>query len=298
MDRHTQQNSKVVTEDSFVTEWDMWYNELHDHNCGLTLKVDRVLESTSSEFQTIDVIHNRVFGKLLVLYGSLMVCDNDHNAYNEMIAHVPLFSHPSPKNVLVIGGGDCGTITEVMKHPEVESGTMCEIDSKVVDVAKRHFPLLTEGLSDPRARLLFQDGKEFVADTTEKFDVIILDLSDPVGPALDLFQRRFHESVSGRLSEDGILVAQAESPYFNRKALKAMYRNLSDIFPLVRVFTCFMPIYPSGYWGFIYCSKKYDPLEDFDEERYDRLAPKTRYYNKETHRAAFALPQFLKDLLA
>jgi spermidine synthase len=174
---------------------------------------------------------------------------------------------------------------------------MCEIDKKVVEVSKKHFPYLTEGLSDPRANLVFSDGKKFIEDTDLKFDIIILDLSDPVGPAADLFQKKFHRKVFDQLNDDGILVAQAESPYLNQTTLKAMYTNLDDIFPLVRLYTCFMPIYPSGLWAFAFCSKKYDPLRNFDRERFDRLSLKTRYYNAETHLSAFSLPQFIKDLL-
>jgi spermidine synthase len=234
---------------------------------------------------------------MLVLYGSLMVCDNDNNAYNEMITHVPLFAHPSPKKVLIIGGGDCGALTEVIKHPEVEECRMCEIDEKVVEVAKRHFPYLTEGLSDSRANLVFEDGKKFIEETDEKFDIIILDLSDPIGPAADLFQKSFHQSVYDCLNDDGILVAQTESPFYNKATVTELFKNLGDIFPIAKMYTCFMPIYPSTLWSFGFCSKKYDPIDNFDQKRYESLKLKTKYYNSEIHRGAFALPQFVKNLL-
>ena len=255
------------------------------------------MESDRSEFQRIDVFENKWFGKTLALYGSLMVAENDHNAYNEMITHVPLFVHPQPKQTLIIGGGDCGALTEVMKHPEVEQCIMCELDEKVVKTAQRHFPALTEGLSDPRAKLLFQDGKEFILNGNDKYDVVMLDLSDPIGPAADLFQMPFHRAVFDRLNDGGILVAQAESPYFNQEAVASMYHNLSQIFPIVRLFTCFMPIYPSGYWSFLFCSKGPDPVRDLKIDRWDKLGLKTRYYNIETHKAAFALPQFVKKII-
>ena len=213
---------------------------------------------------------------MLVLYGSLMVAENDNNAYNEMLAHVPLFVHPSPKEVLVVGGGDCGTLTEVMKHPEVARCTMCELDKEVVEVSKRHFPRLTQGLTDPRANLVFNDGKVFIRESKEHYDIILLDLSDPVGPAADLFQKPFHQNVYDRLNDDGILVAQSESPFFNPAIVKAMYENLKSIFPIVRMYTCHMPIYPSALWSFAFCSKKYDPIADFDETRWQSLAPDTR----------------------
>lgn len=277
--------------------WNVWYSELHDGLSGLTIKVDRIIESVQSEFQRIDVLETKDFGRLLVLYGSLMVGDNDNNAYNEMITHIPLFTHPNPKKVLIIGGGDCGALTEVLKHPEVENCTMCEIDKMVVETSKKYFPNLTKGCDDPRAIILFEDGKKFIENTDEKYDIIVLDLSDPVGPAADLFQKEFHQSVYDRLNDDGILIAQTESPFYNKQTVKSLFKNLCDIFPLTRMYTCFMPIYPSTYWSFGFCSKKYDPIEDFDKNRYERLSLSTRYYNNEVHIASFALPQFVKELL-
>jgi len=198
-----------VMSDTYISEegmgdlWNVWYSELHDGHSGLTVKVDRIAESITSEFQRIDVLETKDFGKMLVLYGSLMVCDADHNAYNEMITHVPLFSHPAPKRVLIIGGGDCGALTEVLKHPEVEKCTMCEIDRMVVETSQRHFPYLCAGLEDPRADVIFCDGKKYIEETNEKFDIVILDLSDPIGPAADLFQKSFHARVFDRLNDDG-----------------------------------------------------------------------------------------------
>ncbi|HWR82497.1 MAG TPA: polyamine aminopropyltransferase [Candidatus Deferrimicrobium sp.] len=289
---------KYITEPGMLDLWNVWYSELHNGLSGLTVKVHRIVESVESEFQRIDVLETKDYGKMLVLYGSLMACDNDNNAYNEMITHVPLFVHPAPKKVLIIGGGDGGALTEAMKHPEVESCTMCEIDRMVVEVSKRHFPYLTTGLSDPRARVVYQDGKIFIRDTTQKFDIIMLDLSDPVGPAADLFQMPFHRQVYDRLNDDGIMIAQSESPYYNQETVRAVYRNLRQVFPIVKMYTCFMPIYPSTYWSFAFCSKKYDPITDFDEKRYARLKLTTRYYNSEVHRAAFGLPEFVRRLLA
>ncbi len=290
-------------EDMYVSEegvhdlWNVWYSELHNGLSGFTVKVERIIESTESEFQRIDVLDTKDFDKMLALYGSLMICDNDNNAYNEMLAHVPLFAHPAPEKVLIIGGGDCGTLTEVMRHPEVASCVMCEIDKKVVETARKHFPYLAKGLDDPRATVVYQDGKAFIRDSKDRFDVILLDLSDPVGPAADLFQKAFHQQVYDCLNDDGIMVAQTESPFYNKETVNAIFRNLREIFPIVKMYTCYMPIYPSGIWSFAFCSKKYDPVADFDEKRYTKLNLTTRYYNAETHRGSFMLPEFIKKLL-
>ncbi|MBU0984028.1 MAG: polyamine aminopropyltransferase [candidate division Zixibacteria bacterium] len=286
-----------IKEEGMDDLWNVWYSELHDGTSGLTLKVDRVLESRKSDFQRIDVIENNDFGKTLVLYGSLMVCENDNNSYNEMITHVPLFAHPAPKQVLIIGGGDCGALTEVMKHPEVDRCVMCEIDQQVVETTRRHLPFLTVGTDDPRAELKFADGKKHIEETDESYDIILLDLSDPVGPAAALFQKEFHQRVHDRLTDNGILVAQSESPFYNKNTVRQMYANLKSIFPIVRMYTCFMPIYPSGYWSFAFCSKGPDPIKDLDAARYEALRLTTRYYNLDVHRAAFALPQFVRELV-
>ncbi len=294
----SQANDEYIREESMDDLWNVWYTELHQGKSGLTFKIDRVLESTKSEFQRIEVVETLEFGKALVLYGSLMVAEGDTGAYNEMISHVPLFSHPKPDEILIIGGGDCGCLTNVLMHPEVKRCTMCEIDKMVVEVSKKHFPKLTAGLADPRANLLFEDGKKFIETTDKKFDIVLLDLSDPIGPAADLFQKTFHESVYDRLNDDGIMVAQSESPLFNPHTIKAMYANLKKIFPIVRMYTCLMPIYPSCYWSFAFCSKKYDPIDDFDASRCEATdLSACEYYNKDIHLSAFALPQYVKKLV-
>jgi len=291
-------NDEYIREDSMEDLWNVWFTELHQGRSGLTFKVSRIVESTESEFQRIDVIETEEFGKALVLYGSLMVAEGDTNAYNEMIAHVPMFVHPNPAEVLVIGGGDGGCVTNVLTHPGVKRCTICEIDGKVIETSKKHFPRLAAGFDDPRCRIILSDGKKHIEETQEKYDIIILDLSDPIGPAAELFQRTFHQSVFDRLRDDGIMVAQSESPLFNPNTVKRMYANLNTIFPVVRMYTCFMPIYPSSYWSFAFCSKKYHPLDDFDERRYEKTdLSSCTYYNKDVHFGSFGLPQYVKQLI-
>lgn len=287
-----------IYEQSMEDLWNVWFTELHQGKSGLTVKVSRLVESTTSPFQRIDIIETEEFGKALVLYGSLMVAERDTDSYNEMLAHVPLFVHPNPAEVLIIGGGDGGCLTNVLRHPEVGRCTMCEIDGMVVEVSKRHFPRLGVGFDDKRSRLVINDGKKFIEETKEKFDIVLLDLSDPVGPAADLFQKPFHQKVYERLNNDGILVAQSESPLFNPETVKQMYGNLREVFPIVRMYTCHMPIYPSALWSFAFCSKKYDPLEDFDQVRYDNTDLKAcTYYNDAVHFGAFALPRYVQKLI-
>ncbi len=277
--------------------WDLWMTELHQGKSGLTVKIKGLIESTQSKFQRIDILDTADFGKMLVLYGSMMVADNDLTSYNEMITHVPIFAHPKPNKILIIGGGDGGALTNVMKHPEVRSCTMCEIDKMVVEVCKKHFPKLGIGFKDKRAKLVFQDGKKLIETSKEKYDVILMDLSDPIGPAADLFQKKFHRKVYDTLNDDGIMVAQSESPYFNQDTVKQMYKNLRDIFPIVKMYTAHVPIYPSAYWSFAFCSKKYHPIDDFDYDRYRKLRLKNNYYNVDIHLGAFCLPEYVKILI-
>ena len=153
---------KYIMESSMDDLWNVWFTELHLGHSGITVKVKRLIESTTSKFQRIDVLDTYDFGRMLVLYGSIMVADNDLSSYNEMITHVPLFTHPNPEKVLIIGGGDGGALTNVMKHPEVKKATMCEIDRKVVEISRKYFPKLTKGLDDNRARVVYENGKKFL----------------------------------------------------------------------------------------------------------------------------------------
>lgn len=290
-------SDRYIIESSMEELWNVWFTELHLGQSGLTVKIKRLVESTESKFQRIDVLDTEDFGRMLVLYGSIMVADHDLGSYNEMICHVPLFTHPRPDKVLIIGGGDCGALTNVMKHPEVKKATLCEIDRKVVEISRKYFPKLTKGLDDPRARVLYRDGKRFIEKGKKNFDIIILDLSDPVGPAADLFQKSFHKKVYDRLNDDGIMVAQSESPYYNKSTVKKMFANLRQIFPIVRMYTAFVPIYPSCFWSFAFCSKKYDPIADFDIERYKGIKLKNNYYNSDIHIGSFALPEFVKNII-
>lgn len=289
--------SDIIREESMVDLWNVWYSELHQNRAGLTIKVKQVVYSGQSPFQRIDILDTYEFGKMLVLYGSIMITEKDEYIYHEMISHVPLFTHPNPRKVLVIGGGDGGTVREVLKHPEVEQVTLVEIDEMVVEKCKEYFPQVACGLTDPKTRILFQDGARFVAETDEKFDVILVDASDPIGPAEVLFQKNFHQNIYNCLNDDGIMVTQSESPFYHQRTLRRMYENLSGIFPRTGLYWAYVPTYPSGIWSFTLCSKQYHPIEDFRETRYQELNIDTGYYNAGIHRAAFVLPNFIKKAI-
>jgi len=286
-----------IRESSMTDLWNVWFCELHRKRVGLNIKVKRFLYSGKSPFQEINILDTYEFGRMLVLYGSIMTTEVDEFIYHEMISHVPLGAHPHPRDVLIIGGGDGGTLREVLKHPTVERATLVEIDQMVVEKSQEFLPTIASAFGHPRARVLFEDGEKFLAQCREKFDVILVDASDPVGPAEVLFQKPFHESALHALRDDGIFITQSESPFFHQKTVRSLYRNLGQVFPIVRMYHAYIPTYPSGIWSFAFCSKKYDPFERYaaDAERWKGVT--TKYYNPEVHRAAFALPNFMKDLV-
>lgn len=286
-----------IRESSMSDLWNVWFCELHRKQAGLNIKVKRFLYTGVSPFQEINIIDTYEFGRMLVLYGSIMTTERDEFVYHEMITHVPLGAHPSPRQVLIIGGGDGGTLREVVKHPDVERATLVEIDEMVVSKCREYLPTIASAFDHPRARVLFEDGEKFLSTTRETFDVILVDASDPVGPAEVLFQKEFHETVFARLSDDGILVTQSESPFFHEKTVRALYRNLRGIFPIVRMYHAYVPTYPSGIWSFAFCSKRHDPFERFDPDAAKWPGIRTKYYNAAIHRAAFALPNFMNELV-
>jgi len=287
----------IIKEESMGDLWNLWFSELHKGTAGLTIKIKGVLFSGKSDFQRIDVLDTEEFGKVLVLYGSIMITERDEFIYHEMLSHVPLFVHPDPKEVLIIGGGDGGTLREVLRHPEVKRAAVVEIDRMVVDVCKRFFPEVSRGFDNPRGEVVFEDAAKFLVNNKNKYDLILCDSSDPVGPAEVLFQKNFYEMISESLSPDGIFVAQSESPIFHGRTIEKVYKNLKDIFPIVKMYLAHIPTYPSGTWSFAFCSKKYDPLAGFLQKKYDSLKLPTRYYNNKVHAASFMLPNFVRDLV-
>lgn len=286
-----------IRENSMKNLWNVWFTELHGQQVGLSIKVKRCIYSGESPYQRIDVLDTYEFGRMLVLYGSIMLTERDEFIYHEMISHVPLFVHPSPEKVLIVGGGDGGSLREVLRHKGVKEVHLVEIDKMVIEVSKRHFPAISIGFDDPRACVFIEDGLNFLKRTKNLYDIIIVDSPDPIGPGERLFQKEFHQLIYKVLKEDGIFVGQSESPLFHQRTIRLMYKNLRDIFPLVAMYTAYVPTYPSGLWSFAFCSKRYHPINDFDENRVEATDICANYYNPDVHRASFALPNFVEQLL-
>jgi len=275
----------------------MWFYEKHIPGAGICLKIKKTLYSKKSKYQEVQILETEEFGRMLVIDGMVMTTERDEFIYHEMLVHVPIFTHPNPENILVIGGGDGGTVRELVEHRDIKKITMVEIDKDVIDASKKFLPGLSGQLNNPRFKLIIGDGIKYVKSSTGKFDVIILDSSDPVGPAKELFSRDFFKNVYRCLKPDGILVAQTETPFMDKEVIKKTYKILKKIFPLVKLYFAPIPTYPSGMWSFAFASKKYDPLVNFDIERaMDKKFP-TKYYNEDVHRGAFMLPEFMKRLV-
>ena len=214
-----------------------------------------------------------------------------------MIALVPMMHHPNPKTVLVIGGGDGGTIREVLKHDTVEKAVLCEIDGLVIEACKEHLPTIACELDNPKREILVEDAIEYIKDKENMFDVVLIDSTDPMGPGEGLFTEEFYTNVKRSLKKGGIVAAQSESPFVNKEEIKKMYNLLKKVFPICSTFTSNIPTYPGGYWAWAFCSEEVAPLSYFDERRAEAITKTCKIYNKDYHNARFALPNYLKELL-
>ena len=276
-----------------------WFKNKYSPHLTLNIKVTQSLFKVKSSYQKIEVLQSVEFGRLLVLDGIVNVSEYDEYIYHEMLVHVPLCTHPRPENILVIGGGDGGTVRELGKHSLVRKIDLVEIDPLVVTASKQFLPFTGKGLKDSRVTIHYEDGAQFVKRQENLYDVIIIDSPDPIGAGKKLFQKEFYTDCMRALKKDGILTAHAESPTFHKeyKILKWMHTNLRALFPRVSLYTAHIPSYDISMWCFVFCSKKYDPLKNYKDAKYVKLGLKTRYYNSEIHRASFAHPNYLREKL-
>lgn len=273
---------------------ELWYTEKQTESYGITAKVKETFVSEKTDFQDLAMIDTEEFGRMLVLDGMVMTTIKDEFVYHEMVAHPALYTHPNPKHVLVVGGGDGGVIREVLKHPQVEKAVLVEIDGKVIEYSKKYLPEIAGELDNPRVEVIVGDGFMHIHESKDKYDVVMVDSTEPVGPAAPLFERGFYQGIFEALKEDGIFVAQTDNPWFKADLIQKVNKDVKEIFPIVRVFAANVPTYPSGMWTFTMGSKKHDPLE-VDETQIPEID--TKYYSPRLHKAAFVLPKFVEDLV-
>ena len=249
---------------------EMWFSELHTSNVKLSMRIEKQLFSGNSDCQRIDVLESVEFGKFLALDGDILFSEKDEFIYDEMVTHVPMAVHPDVRHVLIIGGGDGGVAKE-----------------------------LACGLDDPRVNVYYQDGLRFLRNKTEEYDLIINDATDPFGHTEGLFTKEFYGSCYKALKEDGIMVYQHGSPFYDedKEECMKMHRKAFRAFPVSRVYQAHIPTCSSGYWLFGFASKKYHPLNNLRVKEWKKLHIKTRYYTTNLHRGAFMLPKYLEDML-
>ncbi|CAL5344109.1 unnamed protein product [Camellia sinensis] len=275
----------------------MWPGEAH------SMKVEKILYKDKSEYQEILVFESSTYGKVLVLDGIVQLTEKDECVYQEMITHLPLCSIQSPKTVLVVGGGDGGVLREISRHNTVERIDICEIDKMVIDVSKKFFPELAIGFEDPRVQLHIGDAVEFLRNVPEgKYDAIIVDSSDPVGPAQELVEKPFFETIARALRPGGVLCNMAESMWLHTHLIQDMISICRETFKgSVHYAWANVPTYPSGVIGFVICSTEGPPVDFMHPinpiekvEGAFKYRRELKFYNSEIHTAAFALPSFVK----
>ena len=278
---------------------DLWFSERHTPNVKFSIRVDRQLYCGQSEFQRIDVFESKEFGRFLTLDGYMMLTEKDEFIYHEMITHVPMAVHPTVRKVLVIGAGDGGVIRELTRYPSIDHIDLVEIDPLVLEVCRKYLPQTSCRLDDERVHIRFEDGLKYIRTRENEYDLIIVDSTDPFGPGEGLFTREFYGNCYKALKEDGIMVNQHESPFYaeDAEACKRAHKRIVESFPISRVYQAHIPTYPSGHWLFGFASKKYHPLKDLDETRWNLRGLDCRYYTTTLHKGAFYLPAYVEEML-
>ena len=278
---------------------ELWFSEFHTPDVKHSIRVNRHLYSQKSEYQQIDIFETPEFGRVLALDGNVMLTERDEFIYDEMITHVPMSVHPGIEDVLVIGAGDGGTIRELCRFKSVEHIDMVEIDRRVVELCREFLPQTACSLDDPRVHIYYEDGLKFVRRAENEYDLIIVDSTDPFGPGEGLFTKEFYGNCYKALTDDGILVNQHESTFYDEyaEAMKRAHSRIKSFFPIALVYQAHIPTYPSGHWLFGFASKKYHPVLDQNAEWWVEQGLKTHYYNRFVHSGCFALPQNVRDVL-
>ncbi len=279
---------------------ELWFTEKYSDFCGFTFKVKEVLHTEYSKLQRLDILDTYEFGRIMLLDGFIMFTQRDEFVYHEMITHLPLFAHRKPEAVLIIGGGDGGSAREVSRHTYLKRIDNVEIDEIVPRNSMKYTPFVGEGFKRENVNLIIGDGIEYVKNKSNMYDVVIVDSTDPFGPAEGLFNSEFYSNVKNILRDGGIVVAQAENAYYDAKWMMRSVNNMRKAFgrDRVTIYQAAIPTYPSGSWAFSIAWKgDKHPKDSFDKKRFYELGLKLKYYNPEIHKAAFVLPNYVKEIV-
>ncbi len=273
---------------------DNWFRAKFSPDLFLDVRIRDKLFSKKSSFQQIDIYDSCAFGRMLVLDNVINVTERDEFIYHEMLAHTALFSQNNAEEVLIIGGGDGGTVRESLKHSSVKHIHLVEIDEGVVEASLKFLPLVSSGLNDSRVKKVFEDASVYVKTCNKKFDVIIIDSTDPEGAGTVLYSRDFYQDCFNLLHDGGVLTAQSESPFFDPMIVDSLYKTAKSVFPIVKMFTAYVPSYVSGLWSFMFCSKTVDPVAGYTPESAAESSMSLQYYSQDIHIASFTLPPHIK----
>jgi len=273
-----------------------WFTEISERDgSAFSLRINKKLEEKQSPFQKVEMYETTDFGNLMIIDGCTMVSSRENFFYHEMISHPALLAHPKPKNVVIIGGGDCGTLREVLKHPDVESVTQIDIDEVVTQMSLKYFPELCESNQNPRATVMFDDGIKYMRElAADSIDIVIVDGTDPVGPGEGLFNHAFYTSCLKALRSGGIMVQQSESPLTHMPLLVEMRDAMTEVgFADLQTLPFPQPIYPSGLWS-VTLARKDKVFAGFRENDAAKIAEHSEYYNGGIHHGALATPNYMK----
>jgi spermidine synthase len=278
-----------------------WFSEKLHANYQLQLFVTKTLFRHQTEHQDLSIFENPVFGRVLTLDGVIQTTEGDEFIYHEMLAHVPLIAHGRAETALIVGGGDGGMLRRVLQHGSVRA-TLVEIDQGVIDLCRQYLPSISKGSFDhPRAKVVIADGAKFVAETDERFDVVIVDSTDPMGPGEVLFTSAFYADCKRCLKDGGILVTQSGVPFLQKSVLANTYSRLKPLFSDVSFFVAPVPTYSGGFMAFGWATDNREARrtpQPVIEDRVEAAGLSTRYYNADMHMAAFALPNYVRALMA
>lgn len=275
----------------------LWITEEDPQGIRTSFSTEKILYKQKSEFQDIEVVETKAYGKMLLLDSFVMITDSDEFVYHEMITHVPVCLHKAPKHVVVIGGGDGGTVRELLKHNEIEKITLCEIDALVIETSKKFFPAMAASMDNSRVDVRIGDGIKYIKELKSAADIIIIDSTDPMGPGEGLFSQSFYSNVARALRPNGLMAAQTESPWHQEKILKKISHNIKSNFPYCYPYIGAVPTYPKGLWSWTVAGRELFNPNDFNHERFKIVENSLSYLNEEVFKSCFALPTFFRKKL-
>ncbi len=278
---------------------ELWFSEFHTPDVKHSIRINRHLYSKQSDYQRIDIFDTPEFGRVLTLDGNVMLTERDEFIYDEMITHVPMAVHPNIQDVLVIGAGDGGVVRELTRYEKIVRIDLVEMDPMVLEACRTYLPENACRLDDTRVHIYYDNALRFIRRCTAKYDLIIVDTTDPFGPSESNFTREFYGICYNALRDDGIMVNQQGSPFYKHdaEAMQRSHMRIASTFPVSRVYQAHIPTYAAGYWLFGFASKQYHPIDDLDAKRWSSLHLKTQYYTTKLHVGAFYLPAFLENML-